>query len=40
MELVVEEGRVIGLLRLTATGRFFRIHQTVTDAMAVLQDDP
>jgi anti-sigma B factor antagonist len=40
VELVVDEGRVVDLLRLTAVARFFRIHPTVADAIAVLHDDP
>ncbi len=39
MELVVDEGRVVDLLRLTAVAQLFHIHRTVATAMAALGDE-
>ena len=39
MELVVDQGRVVDLLRLTALAEMFRIHRTVEDARAVLAEE-
>lgn len=39
LELVVDQSRVVNLLRLTAVTQYLRIHRTVTEAVAALQDD-
>jgi anti-sigma B factor antagonist len=38
-EIVVDEGRVVGLLRLAAVAQFLHVHRTVTDALAALGDE-